>query len=115
MVGDITIVGNRTRCADFTLPYSDTGVTMLVPIEHNRGRDMWIFLKPLSLDLWLTILIACICVGLSIKVLERRSGSVDFTGSRKKQLGMILLFPVQAIVTPQSKVSLPHTSFIFFH
>ncbi|KAL2903506.1 Glutamate receptor 2.5 [Bienertia sinuspersici] len=36
-VGDITIRYYRTEWVDFTMPYSDTGVSMLVPLRQKNG------------------------------------------------------------------------------
>lgn len=68
----MTIVANRTSWVDFALPYSESGVSMLVSIKHDKPRNMWIFIKPLSGDLWLTILATCIFTGLAIGIIEHR-------------------------------------------
>uniref|UniRef100_A0A2N9IMB7 Glutamate receptor n=1 Tax=Fagus sylvatica TaxID=28930 RepID=A0A2N9IMB7_FAGSY len=52
VVGDTTIVANRSSYVDFTLPYSESGVSMVVSMKDNEKKNMWIFLKPLSWDLW---------------------------------------------------------------
>ncbi|EOY29255.1 Glutamate receptor [Theobroma cacao] len=54
VVGDTTIVANRSQYVDFTLPYIESGVSMFVPIRDNRRKNAWVFLKPLTWDLWLT-------------------------------------------------------------
>ncbi|TXG55684.1 hypothetical protein EZV62_020940 [Acer yangbiense] len=51
-VGDISITANRSLYVDFTLPFSDMGIGMIMPTYQNNM--MWIFLKPLQADLWLT-------------------------------------------------------------
>ena len=53
MVGDVTITANRSLYVDFTLPYIELGVGMVVPIEIGKAKNMWIFLEPLTVDLWL--------------------------------------------------------------
>uniref|UniRef100_A0A2N9FII7 Ionotropic glutamate receptor C-terminal domain-containing protein n=1 Tax=Fagus sylvatica TaxID=28930 RepID=A0A2N9FII7_FAGSY len=55
VIGDTTIVANRSSYVDFTLPYSESGVSMVVSMKDNEKKNMWIFLKPLSWDLWLAI------------------------------------------------------------
>ncbi|KAK9213467.1 hypothetical protein WN943_002855 [Citrus x changshan-huyou] len=55
VVGDTTIVSNRTDYVDFTLPYSESGWTMLVLAKDDNRENMWIFLKPWTWDLWLTV------------------------------------------------------------
>ncbi|KAG8050145.1 hypothetical protein GUJ93_ZPchr0009g1555 [Zizania palustris] len=47
-VGDITVRYNRTLYVDFTIPYTESGVAMIVPVKENKNKNMWIFLKPLS-------------------------------------------------------------------
>jgi ionotropic glutamate receptor len=56
VVGDTTIVANCSAYVDFTLLYSKLGVSMVVLMKDNERNNFWIFLKPLSLDLWLTTL-----------------------------------------------------------
>ncbi|KAJ0640339.1 putative periplasmic binding protein-like I [Helianthus annuus] len=51
VVGDSTILASRSEYVDFTATYSDLGVGTLV---RMKKKDMWIFLKPLGIDLWLT-------------------------------------------------------------
>ena len=37
-VGDITIRENRFLSVDFTLPYTESGVFMLVPMKDNENN-----------------------------------------------------------------------------
>ncbi|KAM3275444.1 hypothetical protein ACQJBY_044040 [Aegilops geniculata] len=53
VVGDITILANRSSYVDFTLPYTESGVRMLVPVQDRRQKTAWTFLRPLTADLWL--------------------------------------------------------------
>ncbi|CAL2276590.1 unnamed protein product [Prunus armeniaca] len=54
-VGDISIRANRALYVDFTLPYTESGMSMIVPIkDNNNPRNTWVFLKPLTWDLWVT-------------------------------------------------------------
>uniref|UniRef100_A0A2N9IPG2 Ionotropic glutamate receptor C-terminal domain-containing protein n=1 Tax=Fagus sylvatica TaxID=28930 RepID=A0A2N9IPG2_FAGSY len=91
VVGDTTIVANRSLYVDFTLPYSESGVSMVVLVKDDESKNFWIFLKPLSLNLWLTTGAAFIITGLVIWVLEHRVNN-EFRGPPKQQLGLILWF-----------------------
>ncbi|KAF2283875.1 hypothetical protein GH714_016721 [Hevea brasiliensis] len=51
IVGDKTIVANRSLYVDFTLPYTESGVSKVVLMKHDERDNKWIFLKRLSLDL----------------------------------------------------------------
>ncbi|XP_030950058.1 glutamate receptor 2.8-like [Quercus lobata] len=91
VVGDITIVANRSLYVDFTLPYSESGVSMVVLVKDDDNKNLWIFLRPLSLNLWLTTSVAFIFTGLVIWVLEHRVNT-EFRGPPEQQLGLILWF-----------------------
>ncbi|KAH9794058.1 glutamate receptor 1.2 [Citrus sinensis] len=68
-VGDTTITANRSVYVDFTLPYTDMGIGMIVPIDQNN--NMWIFLKPLKPNLWLTIAALFVLTGFVVWIIER--------------------------------------------
>ncbi|PPD79251.1 hypothetical protein GOBAR_DD23829 [Gossypium barbadense] len=53
--GDITITANRSLYVDFTLPYTDMGVGMVTRLTPKDSRNLWIFLKPITPGLWLTL------------------------------------------------------------
>ncbi|KAF8035510.1 hypothetical protein BT93_C1515 [Corymbia citriodora subsp. variegata] len=91
VVGDMGIVANRSSYVDFTLPYSETGVAMVVAIKDDERRNMWVFLKPLSWNLWLTTGLAFIFTGFVVWLLEHRTNE-EFGGHRRQQIGSILLF-----------------------
>ncbi|KAI3915774.1 hypothetical protein MKW92_023137 [Papaver armeniacum] len=55
VVGDITISGNRSTYVDFTLPYTPSGFSMIVPLKEDTSNNAWILLKPLNWNLWLAI------------------------------------------------------------
>ncbi|PIA30586.1 hypothetical protein AQUCO_05500119v1, partial [Aquilegia coerulea] len=51
-VGDIAIVSHRHRLVDFSHPWSDSGIQMIVfrkPISSNRA---WLFFKPFTKLMW---------------------------------------------------------------
>ncbi|KAM3762380.1 hypothetical protein ACB098_01G340600 [Castanea mollissima] len=91
VIGDITIIANRSTYVDFTLPYTESGVQMVVSVKHDERKSLWIFLKPLSLNLWLTTGVAFIFIGLVIWVLEHRVNT-EFRGPPEQQLGLIFWF-----------------------
>lgn len=96
MVGDVTIRANREREVDFSLPYTESGVVMVVKAKSDRLKNIWMFIAPLSWDLWLTIFLATIFIGLVLRMLERRVNP-------QRQLGMLILFPLAALAFPESK------------
>ncbi|MBA0750896.1 hypothetical protein Gogos_002275, partial [Gossypium gossypioides] len=96
-VGDITILANRSQYVDFTLPYLQSYVSMVVKIKDDERNNMWIFLKPLSWDLWLTTGVAFVCTGLVVWILEHRINN-EFRGSAHQQVGTVFWFSFSILV-----------------
>ncbi|KAI5344578.1 hypothetical protein L3X38_012455 [Prunus dulcis] len=94
VVGDTTITWERSQYVGFTIPYTDLGVAMLV---SNENGDMWIFLKPLSADLWITIAGFFILTGFVVWVIERPVNP-EFQGTPSQQIGTILWFAFSTLV-----------------
>ncbi|CAH8386255.1 unnamed protein product [Eruca vesicaria subsp. sativa] len=69
-VGDTTILANRSHYVDFALPYSETGVVFVVPVEDKREKGEWVFLKPLTKELWFIIAAAFIYIGIMVWIFE---------------------------------------------
>ncbi|XP_048140346.1 glutamate receptor 2.7-like isoform X2 [Rhodamnia argentea] len=97
VVGDITIRAARADYVDFTLPYTESGVSMIVPIKGDNKKSAWIFLKPLKTELWITIGAFFLYTGIVIWVLEHRVNK-EFRGTPSKQIGMILWFSFSTMV-----------------
>ncbi|OMO90595.1 Ionotropic glutamate receptor [Corchorus olitorius] len=96
-VGDTTIVSNRSRFVDFTLPYTESGVTMIVPIRDKRRKNAWVFLKPLTWDLWVTSACFFVFIGFVVWVLEHRINE-DFRGPPSHQAGTSFWFSFSTMV-----------------
>ncbi|XP_074347324.1 glutamate receptor 2.2-like [Apium graveolens] len=101
-VGDITITTNRSRYVDFTMPISEGGVSMIVPITYEDSNNKWTFLKPLQKDLWLTTIAFFIFTGFAVWVLEHRINTA-FRGPPSQHVGMICWFPLSTVVFAHSK------------
>ncbi|KAI3944206.1 hypothetical protein MKW98_016436 [Papaver atlanticum] len=97
VVGDVTILPNRSLYADFTLPYTESGISSIVRIKEAEKKNPWVFLKPLSLGLWLSALGAFTFTGCVIWVLEHRING-KFSGSLSNQLVMIFWFAFSTVV-----------------
>ncbi|KAK9060716.1 hypothetical protein SSX86_021422 [Deinandra increscens subsp. villosa] len=97
VVGDVTIRADRSNYVDFTLPYTDSGVSMIVPIKKDDRKNAWIFLKPLEKQLWLTTCGFFIYIGVVVWVLEHQVNK-EFRGRPYKQVGMIFWFSFSTLV-----------------
>ncbi|KAI9117316.1 hypothetical protein K1719_011482 [Acacia pycnantha] len=106
VVGDVSIVANRSNYVDFTLPYAPSDVKMLVKVRHNPRLNMWNFVRPFGWDLWMSIAIFSIFIGGIIFFMERRvkQNSAIENSPHKKQLSRvfsILWLPVEQAILPQ--------------
>ncbi|KAK9226378.1 hypothetical protein WN943_011425 [Citrus x changshan-huyou] len=69
VVGDTTITANRSLYVDFTLPYTEMGIGMIIPIDQSN--NIWIFLKPLEPNLWLTTAALFLLTSFVMWIIER--------------------------------------------
>ncbi|KAG6585769.1 Glutamate receptor 2.7, partial [Cucurbita argyrosperma subsp. sororia] len=99
-VGDITIVANRSKYVDFTLPFTDSGVSMVVPTKADSKNRAWLFLKPLTLDLWITSLCFFVFMGFVVWILEHRINP-DFRGPPSHQISTSLWYSFCTMVFTQ--------------
>ncbi|KAL7187160.1 hypothetical protein ACSBR1_037264 [Camellia fascicularis] len=97
VVGDTTIIANRSQYVDFSLPYTESGVSMIVPIRDNMRKNAWVFLKPLTWQLWVTSFCSFIFVGFVVWVLDHRINE-DFRGPPSHQIGSIFWFSFSTMV-----------------
>ncbi|KAJ9568551.1 hypothetical protein OSB04_004517 [Centaurea solstitialis] len=97
VIGDVTIRANRSNYVDFTLPYTESGVSMIVPIKVDDRKNAWVFMKPLEKGLWLTTFAFFIYTGVVVWILEHRVNK-EFRGQPYKQVGMIFWFSFSTLV-----------------
>ncbi|KAL9338651.1 hypothetical protein Peur_067666 [Populus x canadensis] len=100
VVGDTTIVFNRSLYVDFTLPYTESGVSMIVPIIENNNKNAWVFLRPLTWDLWVTSFCFFIFIGFVVWVLEHRINE-DFRGPPSHHIGTSFWFSFSTMIFAQ--------------
>ncbi|CAI9759981.1 unnamed protein product [Fraxinus pennsylvanica] len=89
-VGDITITTNRTRSVDFTQPYLESGLVVVVHVKEIKSSP-WSFLKPFTWQMWVLTCVFFLFVGAVIWILEHRMNH-EFRGPPRQQLIMIFWF-----------------------
>ena len=105
-------MANRSRFVDFTLPYAESGVRMIVRVRHDRHLNMWIFLEPFSWDLWLSIVMVCVFIGAVIRFMERNINNnedgLECSSCREKLNNVsIIWLPLAQMVLPESNYFIP--------
>ncbi|KAD6795655.1 hypothetical protein E3N88_06551 [Mikania micrantha] len=89
-VGDIAIVTNRTKVVDFTQPYIESGLVVVVPIK-KLDASTWAFFRPFTPLMWVVTGVFFIIIGVVVWILEHRLND-DFRGPPRQQLVTILWF-----------------------
>ncbi|KQK19197.1 glutamate receptor 2.8 isoform X2 [Brachypodium distachyon] len=111
-VGDVTITADRAVHVDFTMPYTESGVSLLVLTENDSESTIeWVFLKPLTTELWLATVGGFLFTGLVVWLIEGPRNQ-EYQGSSSRQLSTALYFSFstltfshgQIIRSPLSKV-----------
>ncbi|XP_074316527.1 LOW QUALITY PROTEIN: glutamate receptor 2.6-like [Silene latifolia] len=108
VVGDISIIANRTSWVDFTLPFTESGVTMVVPVKDDK-KSAWVFLKPLTWELWVATLCTFVFIAFAIWVLEHRINE-EFRGPPLHQVGTSLFYSFSMMVFAQRENVLSNLS-----
>uniref|UniRef100_A0A2N9HU33 Ionotropic glutamate receptor C-terminal domain-containing protein n=1 Tax=Fagus sylvatica TaxID=28930 RepID=A0A2N9HU33_FAGSY len=73
VVGDVTIVSGRYQHAEFTHPYTESGLVMIVPVISKTSNRAWLFMKPFTMAMWLLIGAINVYNGFVIWLLERNN------------------------------------------
>ena len=102
VVGDTTISTDRMSKVAFTMPYTDTGLSMIVVLKKDSSRSMWIFLQPLTHTLWITSLAFFFLTGFVVWAIEHRINP-EFRGTPWQQFGIIFYFAFSTLVFSHSK------------
>ncbi|XP_052157820.1 glutamate receptor 2.5-like isoform X2 [Oryza glaberrima] len=111
-VGDVSITAERERHVDFTMPYTQSGLSILVLAEkYSKPRIQWIFIKPLTWQLWLAAVSSFLYIAFVVWMIERPRNQ-EYQGSSSRQISTSLYFAFstmtfshgQIIRSPMSKI-----------
>ncbi|KVD98118.1 Extracellular solute-binding protein, family 3, partial [Cynara cardunculus var. scolymus] len=89
-VGDIAITTNRTRLADFSQPFIESGLVVVAPVRRSNSST-WAFLRPFSPLMWCVSGLFFLALGAVVWTLEHRIND-EFRGPPKKQIVTIICF-----------------------
>ncbi|EMS64881.1 Glutamate receptor 2.5 [Triticum urartu] len=90
-VGDVTITAERVTTTDFTMPYTQSGVSMLVLAVDEPYRISWTFVKPLNGELWLATIVFFLYTGFVVWMIELPRNQ-EYQGSSLRQCSTALYF-----------------------
>ena len=89
VVGDVAVLADRCKHADFTHTYSASALAMLVPVQSKMPHKAWLFLKPFTKAMWLLILAITVYNGFVIWLIERKH-SPRLRGTATDQAGIMI-------------------------
>lgn len=94
-VGDTEILSDRYQLAEFSQPYVESGLVMIVTV--NKSKETWMFMKSFTMRMWLTMAAMHMFVGFVIWLIEREENP-DL-----KSYGAMLWFSITVLFFAQSK------------
>ncbi|KAK9270116.1 hypothetical protein L1049_025690 [Liquidambar formosana] len=90
-VGDTEIISERYRYAEFSQPYVESGLVMVVPQKPEKYKTPWLALETFKKEMWLIMAAMHMFIGFVIWFIER-GDNPDFEG-----FGAMLWFAVTLI------------------
>lgn len=76
------------------MPYTESGIAMVVPVRDSVNKNTWIFLKPLTPSMWLGSVVLFIYTGLVVLSLEFLGNNENVRGPIPRQLGIMIFFSI---------------------
>ncbi|KAK1422709.1 hypothetical protein QVD17_17995 [Tagetes erecta] len=95
VVADVTILANRTRYVDFTQPFIESGLSMVVPVKSDTDQA-WRFMKPFTVEMWLATLCILLYTMFVVWFMEHKVNP-EFGGPPKDQFGTALWFTFSSL------------------
>ncbi|XP_017972245.1 PREDICTED: glutamate receptor 3.2-like [Theobroma cacao] len=91
-VGGIVITADRSHIVEFSQPYAELRMVMVVKKKDNGlNRVLW-FMSPFSREMWLAMAAMAVFTGLAIWFIELRTCN-ESTDSPSRQVGAVFYFP----------------------
>ncbi|CAH8322075.1 unnamed protein product [Eruca vesicaria subsp. sativa] len=104
-VGDTTILANRSGYVDFALPYSETGIVFVVPVKDEREKGEWVFLKPLTKELWLLTAASFLYIGMMVWIFEYHADDDFKTHKMSDKISNVFYFSFSTLFFAHRKPS----------
>ncbi|GLJ41456.1 hypothetical protein SUGI_0858010 [Cryptomeria japonica] len=100
VVGDMTVLANRSKYVDFTQPYTESGLIMMVALSDTLSSDPWAFPRPFSPAMWITTVSFFIFTGAAVWCLEHRLNR-QFRGKPWEQVLTFIWFSFSTLFATQ--------------
>ncbi|KAJ9690590.1 hypothetical protein PVL29_012974 [Vitis rotundifolia] len=97
VVGDVTILANRSEKVEFTQPYAESGLVMIQQVRSEEPHKAWMFLKPFPTKMWVITGALLVYTMFIVWAVEYRSNNPAFRGPWRSQLGTALWFTFSSL------------------
>ncbi|KAI4296859.1 hypothetical protein L6164_036779 [Bauhinia variegata] len=94
VVGDMTILEERLQKVDFTVSYTESGLSMIVPAKSQESA--WTFMKPFTWQMWAVTGAILVYTMFIVWYLEREPNP-EFHGDWKRQISTALWFTFSSL------------------
>ncbi|XP_050371260.1 glutamate receptor 2.7-like [Argentina anserina] len=95
IVGDVTVFDDRVDKVEFTQPYMESGLAMIVP-DISYEEETWMFMKPFTWQMWVVTGAILLYTTFIIWFLEAPF-SPEFNGSFKSQIAFSTWFTFSSL------------------
>ncbi|KAI3716950.1 hypothetical protein L1987_68199 [Smallanthus sonchifolius] len=111
VVGDVTILADRSRYVEFTQPFIESGLSMVVPVKKDTQKA-WKFMKPFTVEMWLATFGILLYTMFVVWFMEHQVNS-EFRGPWKDQLRTALWFTFSSLFFAQrEKIQSNHSKVV---
>ncbi|XP_059291072.1 glutamate receptor 2.9-like [Lycium ferocissimum] len=96
IVGDMTVLAERAKYVEFTQPFAESGLSMVVPVKFDRSQKALMFLKPFTANMWIATGAVLVYTMIVVWFMEHQSNP-EFRGRWKDQLGTAMWFTFSSL------------------
>ncbi|GLJ41435.1 hypothetical protein SUGI_0857640 [Cryptomeria japonica] len=100
VVGNVAVIANRSKYVDFTQPYTETGLIMVVANSDEGSSDPWAFLLPFTPAMWITTIAFFFFTGGVVWFLEHKQNR-QFRGNPRNQILTFIWFSFSTLFKTQ--------------
>lgn len=102
-VGDTEIIADRYKIAEFSQPYMDSGLVMVVTVRPDSTKESFMFLRAFTTKMWLLMAVMSLYTGFVVWLTENVECNPDFESSSvSHHVGKMLWFSVTVLSFAQS-------------
>ena len=99
-IGGTAIIANHSEYAEFTRPYSNLDLQMLIYFKPKKVERAWLFKKPFTTFMWVFTRVINIYNGFVVWLIERNHNP-DFKGGIWNQIGTMLTLAFTTLFSRQ--------------